>query len=108
MTDVVVATTFVSEAMSKIVSAVIASGDGTTARRPNAFWYTRALPPDEHDGAGQPVLRDRIRDRAAPGRARRCAAPSVTRGRPRADLGQDGWLTRAAERPRRHASDPSG
>ena len=37
MTDVVVATTLVSDATSKIVSVVIASGAGTTARRPNAF-----------------------------------------------------------------------
>jgi hypothetical protein len=38
ITLVVVATTFVSEATSKIVSAVIGSGAGCTARRPKAAW----------------------------------------------------------------------
>ena len=37
MTAVVVATTLVSEARSKIVSSDIGSASGTTARRPNAF-----------------------------------------------------------------------
>ena len=37
MTAVAVATTLVSDARSKIVSTVIGSGCGTTARRPNAF-----------------------------------------------------------------------
>ena len=39
ITAVVVATTFVSEARSKIVSTVIGSLAGSTARRPNAFRY---------------------------------------------------------------------
>ena len=37
ITLVVVATTLVSEARSKIVSSVIGSGDGRTARWPNAW-----------------------------------------------------------------------
>jgi hypothetical protein len=36
ITLVVVATTLVSDATSKMVSSVIGSGDGSTARRPNA------------------------------------------------------------------------
>src|SRR5258708_698406 len=43
-TLVVVATTLVSEARSKIVSSVIASGDGRTARCPKARRYTIASP----------------------------------------------------------------
>ena len=38
ITLVVVATTLVSEARSKIVSSVIGSGAGATARRPIARW----------------------------------------------------------------------
>ncbi len=38
MTLVVVATTFVRDARSKIVSRVIASFAGTSARSPRAFW----------------------------------------------------------------------
>src|SRR5712691_6338052 len=44
ITLVVVATTLVSDARSKIVSSVIASGAGSTARRPNAPRYTTASP----------------------------------------------------------------
>ena len=38
ITVVVVATTLVSDARSKIVSSVIGSDEGSTARCPNAFW----------------------------------------------------------------------
>ena len=44
ITAVVVATTLVNEARSKIVSIVIGSADGTTARCPYAFWNRISSP----------------------------------------------------------------
>ena len=63
MTLVVVATTLVSDARSKIVSSVIGSAAGTSARFPIAFWYRIRSPrPDEYDRAGELLVRDRFLD----------------------------------------------
>ena len=63
ITAVVVATTLVSEARSKIVSIVIASGAGTTARWPYAFSNrTVVAASDQHDGAWRLPGRDRLLD----------------------------------------------
>ena len=63
ITLVVVATTFVSDARSKIVSGVMGSGDGTTARWPIAFVIQRALTEaDEHDRPRQFLVGDGLLD----------------------------------------------
>ena len=63
MTLVVVATTLVSDARSKIVSSVIGSSAGTTARCADRLLIEDAVAaPDEHDGAGQLLLGDGVAD----------------------------------------------
>ena len=63
ITLVVVATTFVSDARSKIVSSVIGSGVGHDRAVADGFLVEDAVAaPDEHDGARQLLLADRLRD----------------------------------------------